>query len=239
MALKSINVDGKVFDISYEIVNPNAKKDIVFLHGWGSNKEIMKKAFGTFLSSYRHIYIDMPGFGNSENIYELTTADYAQIIKEFLKKLDSDFFAVAGHSFGGKVATLLNPQNLILLSSAGVLEKKPLKVRLKISLAKFFNKVKLKSITKRFRSKDVVKMSENMYKTFKNVVDEDFTPIFAKQTNKTLIFWGLEDKATSIKSGEKISNIIENSIFYKLSGDHYFFLKHSKQICEIIEYELF
>lgn len=78
-----------------------------------------------------------------------------------------------------------------------------------------------------------------MYKTFKNVVDEDFTPIFAKQINKTLIFWGLEDKATSIKSGEKISNIIENSIFYKLSGDHYFFLKHSKQICEIIEYELF
>lgn len=239
MALKSINVDGKLFDIVYDIKNSEAKKDIVFLHGWGSNKEIMKSAFENYLKDYRHIYIDMPGFGKSENIYELKTEDYAEIIKEFLRSLNSDFFAIAGHSFGGKVATLINPQNIILLSSAGILEKKPLKVRVKILLAKLLNSLGLGFLSKIFRSKDVSKMSENMYKTFKNVVDEDFVSIFERVTNKTLIFWGMEDKATSIKSGEKIADIIDSSILYKLSGDHYFFLKHSKQISGIIEDELF
>ncbi|OCL82359.1 alpha/beta fold hydrolase [Arcobacter porcinus] len=239
MALKSINVDGKIFDIVYDIKNSEAKRDIVFLHGWGSNKEIMKQGFDKFLKDYRHIYIDMPGFGKSENIYELTTSDYSNIIKEFLKELNSDFYAIAGHSFGGKVATLINPQNLILLSSAGILEKKPFKVRFKIFFAKVLNSLGLSFISKAFRSKDVSKMSENMYKTFKNVVDEDFTQEFEKIKNRTLIFWGMEDKATSMKSGEKISEIIDSSILYKLSGDHYFFLKHSKQIAGIIEDELF
>ncbi len=46
MAVKSINYKGREFEISYEIINPKKEKDILFLHGWGSNKEIMKSAFG-------------------------------------------------------------------------------------------------------------------------------------------------------------------------------------------------
>ena len=63
MAIKQIKYSNKTFNISYEILNPRCKNTIVFLHGWGSNKEIMKQAFGEFLKDYKHIYIDMPGFG--------------------------------------------------------------------------------------------------------------------------------------------------------------------------------
>ena len=76
MATKSVNVDNKSFDISYEIVNPLCKKDIIFLHGWGSNKDIMKNIFSSYLKDFRHIYIDLPGFGKSLNNYVLTTNDY-------------------------------------------------------------------------------------------------------------------------------------------------------------------
>ena len=124
MALKSINLLGKQFDISYEIINPNSKKDIVILHGWGSNKDIMKQAFSPTLNDFRHIYIDMPGFGKSPNNCVLTTSSYAKIMQEFFNVLKIKPLAIAGHSFGGKVATLLNPCNLILLSTAGILEKK-------------------------------------------------------------------------------------------------------------------
>ena len=37
-----------------------------------------------------------------------------------------DEFSIVGHSFGGKVGVLLNPKELILLSSAGILKKKSL-----------------------------------------------------------------------------------------------------------------
>ncbi|MCG3684213.1 alpha/beta fold hydrolase [Aliarcobacter butzleri] len=235
MAIKNIVIDNKIFDISYEIINPSATKDIIFLHGWGSNKDIMKSAFSTYLKDFRHIYIDLPGFGKSPNEYVLTTNDYVNITSEFLKLLHSSKEFIAGHSYGGKVATLLNPQNLILLSSAGILEEKPFDVKLKIFFAKVLNFLGLKNITKRFRSKDVDKMSENMYATFKNVVNEDFSSYFSDFSNKAYIFWGKDDKATSLESGQKIANLIKKSTFEAFEGDHYFFIKKAKNICERIE----
>lgn len=235
MAIKNIVIDNKIFDISYEIINPSATKDIIFLHGWGSNKDIMKSAFSRYLKDFRHIYIDLPGFGKSSNEYVLTTNDYVNITSEFLKLLHSSKEFIAGHSYGGKVATLLNPQNLILLSSAGILEEKPFDVKLKIFFAKVLNFLGLKNITKRFRSKDVDKMSENMYATFKNVVNEDFSSYFSDFSNKAFIFWGKDDKATSLESGQKIANLIKKSTFEAFEGDHYFFIKKAKNICERIE----
>lgn len=235
MAIKNIVIDNKIFDISYEIINPSATKDIIFLHGWGSNKDIMKSAFSRYLKDFRHIYIDLPGFGKSPNEYILTTNDYVNITSEFLKLLHSSKEFIAGHSYGGKVATLLNPQNLILLSSAGILEEKPFDVKLKIFFAKVLNFLGLKNITKRFRSKDVDKMSENMYATFKNVVNEDFSSYFSDFSNKAYIFWGKDDKATSLESGQKIANLIKKSTFEAFEGDHYFFIKKAKNICERIE----
>lgn len=235
MASKSLVIDNKKFEISYEIVNPSAKKDFVVLHGWGSNKEIMKNSFSRYLSEFRHIYIDLPGFGKSSNDYELTTSEYVKIIEEFLKLLNSSKEIVAGHSYGGKVATSLNPKNLVLLSSAGVLEEKALDVKIKIFFAKLLNSLGLGKITKAFRSKDVEQMSENMYATFKNVVNEDFTQEFAKFRNNALIFWGEKDTATSLESGKKIASLINNSTFISYDGDHYFFAKNAKDITKRIE----
>ncbi len=235
MALKTIKFDNKSFDISYEIVNPSCKEDIVFLHGWGSNKQIMKQAFEKFLPNFRHIYIDMPGFGKSSNDYVLTTQDYSEIIKQFLEILDSNTIAIAGHSYGGKVATLLNPKNLILLSTAGILEEKPFDVKLKIKFAKLMNFIGLSGITKAFRSSDVDKMSENMYATFKNVVDEDFTNYFKNYKKNGMIFWGKDDSATKLASGEKIHQLIQNSSFTSYEGDHYFFLKNAQDISQRVE----
>lgn len=235
MASKSLIVDNKNFEISYEIINPNASKDIVFLHGWGSNKEIMKNSFASYLKDFRHIYIDMPGFGKSSNDYELTTNDYVKVVDAFLKLLNSSKDIIAGHSYGGKVSTLLNPKNLVLLSSAGILEEKPFDVKLKIVFAKIFNKLGLNSFTKAFRSSDVNTMSEEMYATFKNVVNEDFTSHFSNFKNNALIFWGEKDVATSLESGRKIDSLIKKSTFISYDGDHYFFVKNAKDIAERIE----
>ena len=46
MASKEILYKQKKFKISYQILNIDKMKTIVFLHGWGSNKEIMSQAFG-------------------------------------------------------------------------------------------------------------------------------------------------------------------------------------------------
>lgn len=239
MPIKNISFENENYDISYEIVNPSCKKDIIFLHGWGSNKDIMKNAFSKYLPNFRHIYIDMPGFGKSPTTYTLNTLKYIAILENLLEKLSSDKFIIAGHSYGGKIATSLNPKNLVLLSSAGILEEKSAATKRKIFFAKLFKNLGLGFLTKTLRSKDVDNMSQNMYETFKNVLNEDYSSQFKNYKGNALIFWGDKDTATSLQSGKKISSLIEKSTFVSYDGDHYFFLKHSKVICERIENGIF
>lgn len=227
MALKILDYQNQKFDLVYQLINNNAQKNMVFLHGWGSNKELMQMAFEGVFSDFNHYYIDLPGFGKSFNDCALHTHDYAQILRIFFAQLGFQPDVIVGHSFGGKVAVLLDSE-VILLSSAGILEPKSFSVRLKIAIAKILKKLRLKGAF--LRSKDANNLNEGMYQTFKNVVNEDFSEIFASFKQKATIFWGIDDKATSLASGQKISSFIENSRFYPLVGDHYFFLKQGKEI---------
>ena len=234
MAVKEVKYGGKIYRISYETVNPANKDVALFLHGWGANKEIMKKAFGAYFKDFRHVYVDMPGFGASSMHGALATKDYAKIMKTFLDELGANPKIIFGHSFGGKVATLLNPEYLVLLSSAGIVAKKPLWVRFKIALFKFLKLFGLGFLYKFFATKDVKGMSKTMYETLKNVVDEDFSSKFADFGGKAFIFWGEEDKATPLKSGERVSRLIKNSEFHALKGDHFFFLLHARYIDGVV-----
>ena len=207
MASKEVKYGFKTYRISYEMTNLDREDAAVFLHGWGANKEIMKKAFGAILPNFKHVYIDMPGFGNSD---------------------------IFGHSFGGKVATLIKPEVLVLLSSAGIVVKKPLSVRLKITIFKIFKALGFGFLYKIFATKDVKGMSKTMYETLKNVVDEDFSSKFADFKGKAFVFWGADDKTTPLRCGERINYLIKNSELHPLKGDHFFFLLHAKYINGVI-----
>ena len=238
MALKEIKYKDKNFKLSYEIINPSAKESLLILHGWGSNKEIMKQAFSKELKEYKHIYLDMPGFGASSNDMILTTQDYSEIVKLFLATLKAEPKIVMGHSFGGKVATLLNSPYLVLLSSAGVVTVKPWSVKIKIATFKFLKPLGFNKIRELFISPDAKNMSHEMYETFKNVVDEDFESEFAKSKSRALCFWGIDDTATPLYTGEKIAGLIKDSSFYPLEGDHFFFLKHAGFIASEIKNDI-
>jgi pimeloyl-ACP methyl ester carboxylesterase len=234
MASKEVNYKNHTFKLSYEMVNPAQEEVLLILHGWGSNKEIMKQAFGTTLQEYKHIYLDMPGFGKSTNEIILTTEDYGHIVQLFLDAMGVRVKIAMGHSFGGKVATLLKTPCLVLLSSAGVVTVKPWSIRVKIATFKLLKPLGMKKIRELFVAPDAKGMSHEMYETFKNVVDEDFEASFAKSKSKALCFWGKEDTATPLYTGEKIAGLIENSEFYPLDGDHYFFLQHKDFIAQTI-----
>ncbi|WP_149717705.1 alpha/beta fold hydrolase [Campylobacter concisus] len=235
MASRMVKYSSDEYEISYEVVNPKCKKIVLFLHGWGANKEIMKKAFGSYLSDFCHVYVDMPGFGKSSILDPLKTSDYAKIVANFCDELKIKPDIIVGHSFGGKVATLLKSKFLVLLSSAGIVVKKSFSVRAKIATFKIFKLFGFGKFYKLFATKDVSGMSRVMYETLKNVVDEDFTKHFADFDGRVLVFWGENDKATPVKSGETIHKLIKNSSFFPLGGDHFFFLLHAKFISEEIE----
>lgn len=235
MAVKTVLYRDASFLISYEILNPDQSSDVIFLHGWGSNKNLMKQAFSKTLPSFRHIYIDMPGFGASNCDVSLETADYAAIMELFLEEIGAHKNVILGHSFGGKVATLLNPELLVLVASAGILVPKPLKIRTKIALFKLLKFTGLTSLRSLFVAPDAQGMSEHMYQTFKNVVNEDFTDRFKAFKNKALLCFGKKDTATPLWTGEVIRSLIRDSRLVAYEGDHYFLLQEGASIGREIE----
>lgn len=307
MASRRITYLGESLEIAYikqACQKAQEPRNIVFLHGWGSHKELMHQAFAKSFADYTHYYIDLPGFGASpygeeleskvdssldtQELRILDTSDYAHIVLAFLRELGIRADIIVGHSFGGKVAvmcgkldsvlgnhspdcshfgavttdklapTLKCEQNkrsgvgvssqaslekakstseqptpktigeIILLSSAGIVCKKPLKVRAKIACAKI---AKLAHIRLPFlRAGDARALNPTMYSIFKRVVDEDFSPIFAACRHNVSIFWGRDDKATPLESGEKIHALIPDSRLFVLNGDHYFFINQAARI---------
>jgi len=235
MAVKSIQYNQHTFDISYEIVNTGAPVDIIILHGWGSNKELMKKSFSPYMKEFRHIYIDLPGFGGSTCPTALKTSDVSRIVELFMIHLNASKSIVLGHSFGGKVGLLLDPQVLILVASAGIYIPKPLSIKLKIATTKLFNFLGLRKLRSLFVAEDAKSLSRPMYDTFKNVVNEDFTSEFSSYKGKALLCWGKEDTATPLSSAHKINELIKDSQLEIYEGDHYSFMNNTEDICTKIE----
>lgn len=235
MAVKSLQYKQHTFSISYEILNTTAHIDLIFLHGWGSHKNLMKHAFGTHLKQFRHIYIDMPGFGNSTCNMALSTEDYATILESFLSMIEADKAIIVGHSFGGKVATLLQPDVLVLVASAGILVPKPFKVRAKIALFKLLKYSGLTSLRRFFVAPDAQGLSQPMYETFKSVVNEDFSEKFRAYKGKALLCFGAQDTATPLWTAHKIAELIPESRVVEFDGDHYFFLEQGATVAKEIE----
>ncbi len=232
MAIKEIIYNNIKYNISYKICNKNREKRVVFLHGWGSNKEIMCDSFAKYLDNFCLYFIDMPGFGNSSIKYPLSTKEYANIMDLFLESLHVEKNIIFGHSFGGKVATLMDPDILVLLSSAGILNKKSFKTKAKIKIFKILKPLFGSKFYNVFATKDVEGLSQIMYETLKKVVDEDFSNIFANFKNRALIYWGKEDGAVPLSNAYTIDSLIKNSKLRVYEGDHFFFLKNAGQICQ-------
>lgn len=235
MAVKSIQYNQHTFDISYEIVNPDEKVDLIVLHGWGSNKSLMKNSFSSYMKGFRHIYIDLPGFGKSTCGIALTSYDVARIVELFMIHINASKDIILGHSFGGKVALILDPKVLVLVASAGIYIPKSLVVKTKIAATKFFNFLGLRKFRSLFVANDAKELSKPMYETFKNVVNEDMSSEFSTYKGKALLCWGEDDTATPLSSAKKIDTLIKDSKLEVYKGDHYFFMQNAEDVAHKVE----
>ena len=105
--------------------------DIILLHGWGQNIEMMKPIGDNFSDKYRITILDFPGFGQSEEPKDTWTIEkYCQMLEEFVKKTQIKKPIVVGHSFGGRVAIRYSARNniekLVLFGSPCITIEEPL-----------------------------------------------------------------------------------------------------------------
>lgn len=83
---------------------------VIFLHGFGSKKEVWKPQIEDFSKKFRMIILDMRGTGRSERPdYSYTMNDILYDIKDLMDELQLKSAHLIGRSFGGMIA-----QNFVL-----------------------------------------------------------------------------------------------------------------------------
>lgn len=238
--------------IYYETYGDN-KKSILILPGWGNTRETFHHIINNFKNNYKIYILDYPALGKSPIPKKtLTIYDYAELIIEFMKKLNIKNPIIIAHSFGGRITTLLSGyykipiKKLILIDIAGIKPKKTLKRYIKEKTYKTLKKlIKLlpkkvhkktqQKLFKFFASSDYNNLPIQMRETFKNIVNEDLKKYLKKINNETLILWGEIDKDTPLKDAYKIKKEIKNSALIILkNATHYSYLNYPILVNNII-----
>lgn len=243
-------------DISmYYEVSGNHSKSILILPGWGDTRKTFKYLVD-FLSNYFTVYIvDYPGFGNTKfPNRNLTIFDYSELIYEFIKEANIDNPILIGHSFGGRIITMLTGyynykfSNIILIDSAGIKPKKTFFMKMRGFSYKFLKKLG-KILPKKYRSKyykklfshyastDYQNLCANMRETFKNIVNTDLKDYLKNINSNVLLIWGEKDKDTPIKDAVTMKNNISDSELIVIENTGHFPYLERPQLINSILYE--
>ncbi len=230
------------FNIYYEKIG-SGKENIIILPGWGNTRPTFNLMIDA-LKKYYNVYIlDYPGFGNSSfPNRNLTIYDYAELMQNFINILDIKDPIVITHSFGTRIALILNAKlkikfkKLIIIDGAGIKKKKcillkskqflyKLLKKLSIIFPKKFKKLYLKKLVNIFGSADYKSLNDNMKKTFSNIVSEDLSYLLKDISSETLLIWGEKDCDTPLKDGIKMNNsIIDSGLIIIKNGTHFSYL---------------
>lgn len=235
----------KVNNVNINYINYGSKegKDIVFLHGWGQNIQMMKMLADPLSKENNIVIVDLPGFGEStEPTYDWMVDDYVEAIKSLLESLKIKKPILVGHSFGGKISLLYSSkyevEKLVVLGSPYKKEIK--KLSLKTKMLKAAKKVpvlnKLEGFAKKhIGSTDYRNASEIMRKILVNTVNYDISSNLSKIKCPTLIIWGTNDEAVPIEDAYELEKIIKDAAVVEYEGcSHYAYLERLNQTVNVL-----
>ncbi len=240
-------------EISYLYKKANHKRYVVFLHGWGQNKESFLPVIDQNMNM-NILSIDLPGFGDSqepeffvEQKKEFVTQQYANVIKDLLNEFEIDEIIIVAHSYGGRISFWLANMDLpikkmILTGAAGIKPKRTIKYYISVYGYKF-QKLLLKTpFYKQFQTDVLSTSGSSDYKNASNImkqilirsVNEDLKFLFKTIKQKVILFWGENDLAVPVSDALIMEKEIKNSKLIIVKGSHYAFLENATDFKNLI-----
>jgi len=226
---------------------------LVILHGWGCNKEMFQFLIDYYKHKYRVYAFDLPGFGEStEPTVTYNTQMYVEVMIQAFGYLGITKPVVVGHSFGGriliKMATQVEFSKMILMGSAGVVNKRPLNYYVKVYSYKFMKRLyqlpgikklypeAVEKLRKNAGSSDYNKATERMKHILSTVVNEDLRDIFELVTVSTLLIWGDKDTATPLSDAKLMEKQFNDAGLVIFEGaSHYAFLEQKNRFLKVLD----
>lgn len=96
-----------------EVSGDSSSRHIVFLHGWGANRESLRGIATLFQHTHQVHLIDLPGFGEAPMPPpDWDTIHCADLVQQFVLDRLHGSVVLVGHSFGGRVSVRLGARRL-------------------------------------------------------------------------------------------------------------------------------
>ena len=218
------------------------KRDILLLHGWGQNIEMMKPLGDNFQDRFRITILDFPGFGKSEEPKETWTIDrYATMLEKFVEIVGIKKPILIGHSFGGRIAIRYSAQNpiekLVLFGSPciRIQEELPLSVKILKGLKKLPGLNEIGEYMKQYiGSRDYKAATPIMRETLVEVVNEDLSKYAREIEEPTLLIWGENDDEAPVAEAKELEKIMPDAALIIIPGTHYAYLESLGQVVAIL-----
>ena len=216
-------------------------RDMVLMHGWGQNKEMMQAIFDHFKDRFHVVSLDFPGFGESAEPPEpWGVPEYEAYFAEFINALGLKDPILIGHSFGCRVAIRYaadhqdNVRKMCLTGAAGIKPKRGLdyQIRTKAYKAgKWFLKVtgqtkKLEELQNNSGSEDYRNAKGVMRATFVKVVNDDLAPVLKDVKCPVLLVWGEFDEAAPLWMGQQMEKEMADAGLAVFEGDDHWAYWH-------------
>ena len=218
-------------------------KDILLLHGWGQNIEMMKMLGDPFSDRFRITILDLPGFGASdEPSKDWSMSDYSDFLENFLEKLEIKKPIIIGHSFGGRLAIRYSSNHSVekvVLFGAPCIRTEQ-KLSLTVRTLKFIKKLPLMNdfgefMKKYIGSRDYKAASTIMRQTLVNVVNEDLSAYARQIEEPTLLIWGTNDTEAPISDARELEKIMVDAALIELPGTHYAYIENLGRVINILD----
>lgn len=233
-------------DVEINYINYGNKKgtNVVLLHGWGQNIEMMKPIGDGLEKDYNIYIIDLPGHGSSlEPKFAWRIIDYVNALNAMFKDLKIKKPVLVGHSFGGEVSLLYSSmyevEKVVVLDSPF----RPIikKLSLKTKVLKLAKKVpglnKLEGFAKKHMgSTEYRTATPIMREILVNSVNTDLTDEVKNIKVPTLIIWGTNDDTVPIEDAYDLEKLIDDAGLIPYEGcTHYAYLERLGQTINILK----
>lgn len=215
---------------------------ILFLHGWGANRESLRGVSALFQHTHCVHMFDLPGFGEAPPPPSTWgTIDYADLVQQYVLERVNGSVLLVGHSFGGRVSIRLasrrlpQVQGLVLIGVPGLPQPRWSRSgfrrfairtlrRLLVALQPVAGAGPVQWHTNRYGSKDY-QAAGVLRPVLVRTVTEDLTESAQSIACPTLLIWGTEDTETPPWLATRYKNLIGEKATLVLlpHKDHYLY----------------
>lgn len=225
-------------------------KTLLFLPGWADDSRTFAQLTDKLKDKYQVVALDLPGFGGSQappDTWGLT--EYADFVGQFLKKTAVKPYALIGHSYGGAVAITAAGRapiagHLILLASAGIRNKSPIRKKILAGGAKI-GKLPLMLLPAPKRKSVKAKLYDSigsditaaphMEPIFRRIVRQDVRQTANKISIPTLLIYGSRDNAAPVSDGHLLNRSIRGSRLEVIGAGHFLHQEKAGQVANMID----